>query len=197
MVTPRNGELLIAATQDFLTGAYLLTKKDVFFDFKWATLLASTILALDDADMAVQLPTPCILKVNFLLCFASLKQRFYFQPRKLWSGKQIISLIFKPNDEDSVQANLEAKGKAYTKNKEMCVKDAYVLIRNSELIAGTLDKGHLGSGGKSSNIFYIILRDVGQDAAIRSMWRLGKNHSLKNVVFPTFLNLQQESPRFS
>ncbi len=32
LVTPRNGELLIAATQDFLTGGYLLTQKDSFFD---------------------------------------------------------------------------------------------------------------------------------------------------------------------
>jgi DNA-directed RNA polymerase III subunit RPC1 len=32
LVTPRNGELLIAATQDFLTGGYLLTQKDAFFD---------------------------------------------------------------------------------------------------------------------------------------------------------------------
>ena len=27
LVTPRNGEPLVAATQDFLTGAYLLTQK--------------------------------------------------------------------------------------------------------------------------------------------------------------------------
>ena len=32
LVTPRNGELLIAANQDFITGGYLLTQKDVFFD---------------------------------------------------------------------------------------------------------------------------------------------------------------------
>ena len=28
----RNGELMIAATQDFITGGYLLTQKDAFFD---------------------------------------------------------------------------------------------------------------------------------------------------------------------
>ena len=32
LVTPRNGELMIGATQDFLTGAYLITQKDQFFD---------------------------------------------------------------------------------------------------------------------------------------------------------------------
>lgn len=174
MVTPRNGELLIAATQDFLTGAYWLTKKDSYFDFKQATQLISTILSLNDADIPLELPIPCILKVNNICCLLFSFKICKFQPKRLWSGKQIISLIFKPNKDHPVKANLEAKGKAYTKNKEMCDKDSYVLIRNSELIAGTFDKGHLGSGGKSSNVFYIILRDFGQDFAIRSMWRLGK-----------------------
>lgn len=157
LVTPRNGELLIAATQDFLTGAYVLTKKDTFLDFVHASQLAATILAGDDANLIINLPPPAILK-----------------PRRLWTGKQIFGIILKPNRESTIKANLEAKGKAYTKDKELCVKDSYVLIRNSELLAGTLDKGHLGSGGKGSNIFYVILRDFGQAFAIKSMWRLGK-----------------------
>lgn len=33
IVTPRNGEPLIAATQDFITASYLLTRKNVFLDF--------------------------------------------------------------------------------------------------------------------------------------------------------------------
>ncbi|EFA01191.1 DNA-directed RNA polymerase III subunit RPC1 [Tribolium castaneum] len=157
LVTPRNGELLIAATQDFLTGGYLLTKKDTFLDLAHASQLAATLLAENDTNMQIDLPTPCILK-----------------PRRLWSGKQICSLIFRPNKKCPVKANLEAKGKAYTKNRELCVKDSYVLIRNSELIAGTLDKSHLGSGGKGNNIFYVILRDFGSEYAIKSMWRLAK-----------------------
>lgn len=67
LVTPRNGELLIAATQDFLTGAYLLTKKDKFFDFQHACQLASTLLAGSDVYMNIDLPTPCILKVCYLV----------------------------------------------------------------------------------------------------------------------------------
>lgn len=98
---------------------------------------------------------------------------FVSQPRRFWTGKQILSLIFRPNRNCPVKANLEAKGKAYTKNRELCVKDSYVIIRNSELIAGTVDKGHLGSGGKGNNIFYVILRDFGQEFSIKCMWRLG------------------------
>lgn len=67
LVTPRNGELLIAATQDFLTGAYLLTQKDTFLDFMHASHLAATLLAGNDTNMNIDLPTPCILKVHTLL----------------------------------------------------------------------------------------------------------------------------------
>ena len=69
MVTPRNGELLIAATQDFLTGGYLLTKKDTFMDFAHANQLAATLLAGDDANMHIDLPTPCIIKVTLFGSF--------------------------------------------------------------------------------------------------------------------------------
>ena len=45
LVTPRNGELLIAAIQDFITGGYLLTLKDTFFDRAKACQLAASMLA--------------------------------------------------------------------------------------------------------------------------------------------------------
>ena len=32
IITPRNGEPLISATQDFLTCSYLLTRKNTFYD---------------------------------------------------------------------------------------------------------------------------------------------------------------------
>lgn len=46
-----------------------------------------------------------------------------------------------------------------------------VYIRNSELLAGTMDKATLGSGSKS-NIFYILLADWGSDVCCKVMWRL-------------------------
>jgi DNA-directed RNA polymerase III subunit RPC1 len=63
LVTPRNGELLIAATQDFITGAYLLTHKDTFFSKSEACQLITTLIAGDDIRMNIDLPTPAILKV--------------------------------------------------------------------------------------------------------------------------------------
>ncbi|BES88214.1 Hypothetical protein polymerase [Nesidiocoris tenuis] len=68
LVTPRNGELLIAATQDFITGAYLLTKKNVFFRHDEACQLASTLLASTDISMRIDLPPPAIMKVSDKEC---------------------------------------------------------------------------------------------------------------------------------
>jgi len=36
-----------------------------------------------------------------------------------------------------------------------------VVVHNSELLAGTLDKSVLGSGAKA-NVFYVLLRDFGK-----------------------------------
>lgn len=154
LVTPRNGEPLIAAIQDFITGGYLITQKDVFLDRAKACQLASCMLAGKDTNMKVELPPPAILK-----------------PVCLWTGKQIFSLIMRPSRSSPVMACLRAKGKSYTSGEEMCVNDAYVLIRNSELLSGTMDKGTMGSGSKN-NIFYILLRDYGDQYAADAMWRL-------------------------
>lgn len=156
LVTPRNGEMLIAATQDFITGGYLLSQRDCFLTLDEATQLAACLLASTDSNMNIDLPTPAILK-----------------PRRLWTGKQIFSLILKPNGKCKVKANLETKGKNYTSNLDMCVQDSYVIIRNSELLCGSLDKSTLGSGTKNS-IFYVLLRDWGEEVAVKAMWRLAR-----------------------
>ena len=153
---PRNGDLMIAATQDFLTGGYLITQKDTFFDRGKVCQIISQILAGDEAGMKIDLPPPAILR-----------------PRQLWTGKQIFGLMLRPNKACRVKANLVTKGKSYTSNEEFCINDSYVVIRNSELLAGSMDKGTLGSGGKN-NIFYILLRDFGQDIACVAMWRLAR-----------------------
>lgn len=46
-----------------------------------------------------------------------------------------------------------------------------VIIRNSELLAGTLDKSTLGSGSKN-NIYLQIIRTHSSQEAIDAMWRL-------------------------
>lgn len=56
IVTPRNGEPLIAAIQDFITGGYLITQKDVFFDRARTCQLIAAMLASDDERVKIDLP---------------------------------------------------------------------------------------------------------------------------------------------
>uniref|UniRef100_A0A8C5QXP4 DNA-directed RNA polymerase subunit n=1 Tax=Leptobrachium leishanense TaxID=445787 RepID=A0A8C5QXP4_9ANUR len=157
LVTPRNGEPLIAAIQDFLTAAYLLTLKDTFFDRAKTCQIIASILVGKDEKIKVRLPPPAIRK-----------------PVTLWTGKQIFGLILQPSLDNPVRANLRTKGKQYCgKGEDLCHNDSYVTIYNSELVCGSLDKGTLGSGSKN-NIFYILLRDWGQLEAANAMSRLAR-----------------------
>lgn len=59
LVTPRNGEPVVAATQDFITGAYLLTQKDVFLTRE---AFCRLVAYLGDAGEHIDLPPPAIFK---------------------------------------------------------------------------------------------------------------------------------------
>ncbi|CAL4127007.1 unnamed protein product, partial [Meganyctiphanes norvegica] len=157
LVTPRNGDLIIGCTQDFLTGSYLLTQKNQFFDYEHAMQLIGQILVGKEASYRIDLPPPAIMK-----------------PMQLWTGKQIFSLVICPNKDFPVKCNIITKCKAgYTQGEELCVNDAWVTVRNSELLTGTLDKALLGSGTKN-NIFYVIFRDFGKVHAADAMWRVAR-----------------------
>ena len=62
---------------------------------------------------------------------------------------------------------------SFSKNEELCHKDSFLVVRNSELLAGSLDKSTVGSGSKN-NIFYVLLRDYSEDHAIKAMWKLAR-----------------------
>ncbi|KFM60620.1 DNA-directed RNA polymerase III subunit RPC1, partial [Stegodyphus mimosarum] len=161
LVTPRNGDPLVAAIQDFITGAFLLTQKDTFFTREEAQQIIASILSNEDKLMRIDLPPPALIK-----------------PYVLWTGKQIFSLILKPNKSSKVLINFRKgpKGRTkspYTTNEELCPNDTFVIIRNSELLAGTMSKQTLGSGSKTT-IFYILLRDYGKSYAANAMLRLAR-----------------------
>lgn len=156
--TPKNGEPIIAATQDFITAAYLLSEKSNFFDRKTFTNLCMYML---DGATLLDLPPPAILK-----------------PQALWTGKQVFNILMRPNKRSPVLVNLDAKCRDYKPPKEhtmkdMDINDGWLVVRNSEIMCGRMDKTTVGSGRKES-IFYIILRDFGPDEAVAAMNRLAK-----------------------
>jgi DNA-directed RNA polymerase III subunit RPC1 len=132
LITPKSAEPLIAATQDFLTTSFIITQKDYFLDrahfFQYLTYF-------NDANEKIDVPPPCILK-----------------PKELWSGKQLYSLLLRPNRKSRVIVNVEVKArnysKKYKKDEFRCPNDGYVVIKKSELLTGNICKTSIGSGSK-------------------------------------------------
>jgi DNA-directed RNA polymerase III subunit RPC1 len=157
LITPKNGEPIIAATQDFITAAFLLSSKDMFFDRKSFTYICNHML---QGFTHLDVPPPAIIA-----------------PRALWTGKQIFNIMIRPNKDSPVKINLDAKCKIYKARAgqapDMDPTDSWLVVRNSEVMCGRMDKNTVGAGKKDS-IFYVILRDFGPDEAAACMNRLAK-----------------------
>ncbi|KAG7855879.1 hypothetical protein KL939_004343 [Ogataea angusta] len=158
LLTPKSGEPIIAATQDFITGSYLISNKDTFYDRATFTQM---LAMMSDGALHVDIPPPAI-----------------FKPAFLWTGKQLFSLLIRPNRQSKVVINLDAKNKTFVPPpagmpSEMSPNDGFVVIRNSQILSGVMDKSTLGDGKKHS-VFYTILRDYGAEEAANAMNRMAK-----------------------
>ena len=157
LATPKNGEPIISAIQDFITGAYLLSSKDNFYDRK---TFANICMYMVDGNAQLDLPPPAVLK-----------------PQMLWTGKQVFNIMMRPNKSCSNLVNLDAACREYRVQdkipRDLDKNDGWLVIRNSEVMCGVMDKSTIGSGKKDS-VFYVLLRDFGPDAAVQAMNRLAK-----------------------
>ncbi|KAF2005986.1 beta and beta-prime subunits of DNA dependent RNA-polymerase [Amniculicola lignicola CBS 123094] len=167
LATPKNGTPIIAAIQDFITAAYLMSSKNNFFNRAEFCQICSYMFdgngALDPdtgKHVPIDLPPPVILK-----------------PQQLWTGKQVFNILMRPNKESRVLVNLEAAGKQFKPTAgqapDLDANDSYLVIRNSEVMCGVMDKATVGDGKKDS-VFYVMMRDFGPDFAVQAMNRLSK-----------------------
>lgn len=110
-----------------------------------------------DAKENIDIPHPSIMK-----------------PVELWSGKQLMTMLLKPNRDSKLSVNCEVQERNYT-NKAgiMCPNDGYVIIQDSEVLSGNLGKKTLGDGSKEG-LFYSLIKDNSNAAAARVMLRLSK-----------------------
>ena len=171
LATPKNGTSIIAAIQDFITGAYLISQKDRFLTRAQFMQVVSWMYdglevqdPLTGEKDPVSIPYPAIMK-----------------PQRLWTGKQVWTVLMKPHKQYPVDVNLEAKGKqflppdqgsVYSDNdrekrkkakgrkaetekeyqarlKRMALlapditeNDSYLVVRNSEVMCGAMDKAN-------------------------------------------------------
>lgn len=164
LVTPRNGEPVIAAIQDFITASFLISQRDRFYDRRQFTQICSYFA---DANLHIDIPPPTILK-----------------PQRLWTGKQIFNVLMRPNKDSKVFVNVESKCNKEQKltpsnyprmipQADLSPNDGYLVIINSEIMCGVMDKATVGSGKKKS-IFGVIMRDYGSDEAAAAMNRVAK-----------------------
>jgi len=137
ILSPRYGAPIIGATKDFITGAYLLTRRETMLTAdEMGKLLAAT--GYDGPA-----PEPTVK-----------------EPEPLWSGKDIFSLYL-PEDFNFVsRANICRHCPECM--REECPYDAYVIIRQGKLKTGVIDKNSIGAE-KAETIFHRIIKDYGTD----------------------------------
>ncbi|MGC9346203.1 MAG: DNA-directed RNA polymerase subunit A', partial [Candidatus Bathyarchaeales archaeon] len=138
ILSPRFGGPIIGAIRDFITAAYLFTRKANYLtkDEVGRLLVA--------ARYEGPLPEPQIKK-----------------PQPLWGGKQIFSL-FLPKDLNCVLKATICRGCAKCL-KENCPYDAYVVVKNGELKCGVIDRRSIGAE-QSESLFHRIIKDYGTRA---------------------------------
>jgi DNA-directed RNA polymerase subunit A' len=135
ILSPRFGGPIIGAKTDFITAAYLLTRKSTLLD---RGEVCKMILA---AGYEGETPEPEVKK-----------------PEPLWTGKQIVSL-FIPKDLN--YAFKAATCVACTKClREECEHDAYVVIKDGILRTGVMDRASIGAE-QSESLLHRIIKDYG------------------------------------
>ncbi len=141
ILSPRYGGPIIGGIQDYVSGAYVLTSK--------TTLLTKedVVDLLAAANYIGEIPEPAILS-----------------PKKLWTGKQLISL-FLPKD-FNFRGPAKISGGIMSCNDYECFWDSYILVKKGMLLFGVLDKKAIGSQEPES-LLHFLVREYGDETGRR------------------------------
>ncbi|TET29495.1 MAG: DNA-directed RNA polymerase subunit A', partial [Candidatus Heimdallarchaeota archaeon] len=142
ILSPRFGGPILGGIQDFISSVFQFTSKNSLYNKKdTLKLLYTGDVYINNPDFSLEELTPTIT-----------------DPEPLYSGKEIFSSLF-PDD-----LNLKVKSKFCKKcdvcEEENCSYDAYVVIKNGKLIAGTIDENSFGAMQPNS-ILARIIKDHG------------------------------------
>ncbi|MEJ2249924.1 MAG: DNA-directed RNA polymerase subunit A' [Candidatus Lokiarchaeota archaeon] len=147
ILSPRFGGPILGGIQDFISSVFQFTSKDSLYTKKDALKL---------------LYNGGVFKLNPDFELNDLEP-IVKEPEPLYSGKQLFSTLF-PNDLN-IKVRSKFCKKCYTKEGEECKEedceyDAFVTIRNGELITGTIDENSFGAM-QSNSILQRIIKDHG------------------------------------
>ncbi len=119
ILSPRFGGPIIGGIHDHISGLYLLTRGEKLFTRKE---VMSIIRPLE----VKELPEPKYVKDGV----------------EYWTGKQIFSMIL---PDITIEFKAEICQGCEECKKEKCEYDAYVIIKNGELVRGTIDEKAVGA----------------------------------------------------
>jgi DNA-directed RNA polymerase III subunit RPC1 len=144
IVTPRHGEPIVAATQDFITALYLITSKDTFYDRERFGQLASYF---SRSRVSVR---PAILR-----------------PVELFTGKQLIeALIRDALCGGALGVSLEGRNRTF--KGEDAMNDGFFVIVDGSYLFGRIDKSIVGGENKKDSLLYALLKRS-NDACVTAM----------------------------
>ncbi|TNJ30705.1 DNA-directed RNA polymerase subunit A [Giardia muris] len=191
IVSPRHGNNIIGLTQDFLTGLYVLSGKDIFL--KWADFTQLLCYGLDGFGDATFGSSLYKYGRRFLTAITNVKnhddsqdvigfvsdpiihQPAIVYPRLFYTGKQVLSTLLRGNRHDEMTVTIHTPDKTYDKDDKLgplSIRDDFLVVINSELISGRLTKNLLSSS--RSSIFYFLVQTYGPVPTSRVMLRFAK-----------------------
>ncbi len=146
ILSPRYGGPIIGAIRDSLTTAFLLTQKSTTLNrYDVSNLLSA-------AGYEGPLPGPAVTK-----------------PEERWTGKQIFSVVLPKGFNFISKSNLSSYYKCEDCGRGVihdCPYDAFIVIKDSVLERGVIDKASIGAE-KSESLFHRIVKDYGPEEARR------------------------------
>ena len=137
ILSPRYGGPIIGGIHDHITGIYFLTHGNPRFSKQEAM---NILTKLDD----IEIPEPMVDEDG----------------KEYWTGRQLFSIVLPDDLNLTYKARICKGGKRGCEGgckKENCPNDAYVVIRNGELVCGTIDVN--GIGNSKGLILEHIARD--------------------------------------
>jgi len=166
ILSPRFGGPILGGIQDFISSVFQFTSKESLYNKK---------------DTLKLLYFGGIYENNPNFKFEDMKP-VVEKPEPLYSGKQIFSTLFP--DDLNLRVRSKFCKKCYMKEefdftcKELdCEWDAYVMIKNGELITGTVDENSFGAM-QSNSILQRIIKDHGN-----ARGRVFLDHATKMLLY--------------
>jgi DNA-directed RNA polymerase II subunit RPB1 len=144
MISPQSNKPIIGLVQDSLVSVYLLTMRDTFLTRAQVMQMVMPVAY----PLFNTLPPPCILK-----------------PQPLWSGKQLFSLLFPRFSIDVTLPSGVVDGVDKRPDGVMDVAERRVIVRDGELLTGTLCKKTVGTS--PGHILHLIIKDCGNQVGAR------------------------------